>query len=43
MNSKYDIGQLFFIGSREPPTNDFILYDEIIEVRESEESEGGGG
>jgi hypothetical protein len=43
MTLKYETGQLFYIGSEEPPTDDFILYDKIIGREEYTEPEKGGG
>ena len=39
MTLKYETGQLFYIGSEEPPTDDFVLYDKIIGREEYTESE----
>ena len=38
MTLKYETGQLFYIGSEEPPTDDFVLYDKIIGREEYTES-----
>ena len=42
MSLKYDVGQMFYIGSEEPPANDFVLYDKIVGREEYTESEGEG-
>ena len=42
MTLKYETGQMFYIGSEEPPTDDFVLYDKIIGREEYTEPEKGG-
>ena len=39
MSLKYETGQLFYIGSEEPPTDDFVLYDKIVSREEHVEPE----
>ena len=41
MSLKYETGQLFYIGSEEPPTDDFVLYDKIVSREEHVEPEEG--